>query len=306
MPHTRRKPPSHQNKRLQVTDSSGWTHVTTTGNARRLHRSAKKTQTKSETERENDKIESESALEHLIPAEAPARITLADLERQLTLYQTRWKESETWKGVQEGLRRGLNALLPITRASRKDENADNEDGGSEDDDSVSIVCIGLGSPSGFLRGGWVDRRAVSMYQLAALSSVVTWFETHLPETTPKLALKAYAQDPVFNTHDTSLLKSLNLTVLAHPLAFSKITPRTLLFCPGAEITHLEVLLAHNPAMVFGGPLEDISSDVAKAYLNDRESVALKVFEEDEKAFWGMSVYYPSRSAMSKEDVEVEG
>jgi hypothetical protein len=35
----------------------------------------------------------------------------------------------------------------------------------------NIVCIGLGSPSGFLRGGWVDRRSVSLYQLAALVCV---------------------------------------------------------------------------------------------------------------------------------------
>lgn len=36
----------------------------------------------------------------------------------------------------------------------------------------NIVCIGLGSPSGFLRGGWVDRRSVSLYQLAALVCVM--------------------------------------------------------------------------------------------------------------------------------------
>jgi hypothetical protein len=35
----------------------------------------------------------------------------------------------------------------------------------------AIVCIGLGSPSGFLRDGWVDRRSVSLYQLAALASI---------------------------------------------------------------------------------------------------------------------------------------
>jgi hypothetical protein len=35
----------------------------------------------------------------------------------------------------------------------------------------AVVCIGLGSPSGFLRDGWVDRRAVSLYQLAALASI---------------------------------------------------------------------------------------------------------------------------------------
>ncbi|KAL5334354.1 hypothetical protein BJX70DRAFT_19956 [Aspergillus crustosus] len=288
MPHTRRKiPPSQQNKRLQVTDSSGWTHVTTNGNARRLHRSAKNTQTQ---ENEKAEAELETAIEPLLPAEAPNRTTLADLERQLQLYRQRWEESTSWRSVEEGLRRGLHSLLPLATSRRNDgTNEETEDAGS-----ISIVCIGLGSPSGFLRGGWVDRRAVSMYQLAALSSVVTWIETHLPSSTPSLALKGYAQDPVFNKHDISLLASLNITVLEHPSAFAKISPRTLLFCPGAEIKHLAILLMHNPAMVFGGPLGDINSDVVRAWLKERESVALGKFEELEAAFWGMSIYYPSK------------
>ncbi|KAL4872473.1 hypothetical protein BDV12DRAFT_144086 [Aspergillus spectabilis] len=287
MPHTRRKkPPSQQNKRLQVTDSSGWTHVTTTGNARRLHRSAKNTHIQ-----EKEETEAETTIEPLLPAEAPNRTTLADLQRQLQLYRQRWEESASWGSVEEGLRRGLSSLLPLATPARKDEsNRESED---DDDAAISIVCIGLGSPSGFLRGGWVDRRAVSMYQLAALSSVITWIETHLPMTTPKPHLKTYAQDPVFNNHDISLLSTLNITVLEHPSAFTKMTSQTLLFCPGAEIRHLELLVTHNPAMVFGGPLEDIDSGVVRGYLKDRESVALGRFEEMEAAFWEMRVYYPS-------------
>lgn len=40
--------------------------------------------------------------------------------------------------------------------------------GQADTGVAQIVSLALGSPSGFLRGGWVDRRAVSMDQVVAL------------------------------------------------------------------------------------------------------------------------------------------
>lgn len=174
----------------------------------------------------------------------------------------------------------------------------------------SIICIGLGSPSGFLRGGWVDRRLVSLYQLAALVDVVASISssssagefihilsisiTHLiiHSQLTDSTIKTYAQDPVFNTLDTSLLSSLDIIVLESPLAFGKVTPRTFLFCPGAERTHLEQLLALDPAFVFGGPLEDVESEVVGAFVKRRGSVRLPLFEAQEHAFWNMRVYYP--------------
>lgn len=41
----------------------------------------------------------------------------------------------------------------------------------------NIICIGLGSPSGFLRGGWVDRRQVSLVQVAALVRIKELFRS---------------------------------------------------------------------------------------------------------------------------------
>ncbi|KAL4788668.1 hypothetical protein BJX76DRAFT_2919 [Aspergillus varians] len=280
MPHTRRKNPSNQHKRLKVTDSSGWTHVTTTKNSRRLHRNPNP----NASPKPNKEEEEHEALDPLVPAEAPAKTTLDDLLRQLGLYQGRWEESATWESVVEGLRRALPFPVP----ERKDK-GEGECERKADDAGISIVCIGLGSPSGFLRGGWVDRRAVSMYQLAALGSVIGWIEKSTPEPNQNAY---YAQDPVFNTHDTALLNHLNITVLSHPDGFEKVTPRTLLFCPGAERRHLETLLVHDPAIVFGGPLEDIDSDAVRGFVAKRESVQLAKFEEMETAFWGMRVYYP--------------
>ncbi|KAL4904530.1 hypothetical protein BDW74DRAFT_26085 [Aspergillus multicolor] len=283
MPHTRRKKPSaSQNKRLQVTDDSGWTHVTTNKHARRVRQSTPNPNHSLNGNGGDNDVEKEEIPEELVPAEASPRTTLSDLQRQLELYRQRWENSATWECVVEGLKRGVSSSLT---APRQDE--------GEDENSISIVCIGLGSPSGFLRGGWVDRRSVSMYQLAALASVLSWIEKNTSNQTSKPQITAYAQDPVFNTHDEELLNSLNVTVLAHPHAFQKVTKGSLLFCPGAERRHLEALLARDPAIVFGGPLEDIESNVVKNFVQNRESIRLKEFSELEAAFWGMSVYFPT-------------
>jgi len=48
--------------------------------------------------------------------------------------------------------------------------------------------------------------------------------------------------------------------------------------------------------VFGGPLEDIDSEVVRGFVAKRESVQLARFEEMETAFWGMRVYYPPQTS----------
>lgn len=72
--------------------------------------------------------------------------------------------------------RGLQRALPCCEDKSAGEPEIDADADADTDShsGVSVVCIGLGSPSGFLRGGWVDRRAVSMYQLAALRSIMSW------------------------------------------------------------------------------------------------------------------------------------
>lgn len=140
MPHSsRKKPPHHQHKRLQVTDDSGWTHVTTSG------KTARQVLRTTAAHPQDDPAQPGS----FVPAEAPSKLTAKTLRQQLESYRQRWENSDTCKVVTETL-----------RARRRPSGHD------------AVVCIGLGSLSGLLRGGWVDRRNVSMYQLAGLASVV--------------------------------------------------------------------------------------------------------------------------------------
>lgn len=107
-----------------------------------------------------------------------------------------------------------------------------------------------------------------------------------------LSFPIYAQDPVFNTHDKSLLTSLGIKPLTTPKAFNLVTKNTLLFCPGAEKKHLELVLPSKPCAVLGGPLEDTGSGVIQNYLQSDglESLRLVGFEECEHAFWRVGLY----------------
>ncbi|OJJ72543.1 hypothetical protein ASPBRDRAFT_54367 [Aspergillus brasiliensis CBS 101740] len=282
MPHSSRK--KHPNtsaqaqKRLQITDATGWTHVTTGGKARRCVRTTTTPSTLPQSTATETQAETKGP-EIFHPAEAPPSTTLESLQTQFTQIQQTWKGSSTCAVVEKTLRRLLDTQSQDTNT---EAHTDTIDRGIID----SIICIGLGSPSGFLRGGWVDRRLVSLYQLAALVDVMASVSSSKP------SIKTYAQDPVFNSLDTSLLSSLDITVLDTPLAFEKVTSRSFLFCPGAERTHLEQMLALDPAFVFGGPLEDVDSEVVSAFVKRRGSVRLPLFEAQEHAFWNMRVYYP--------------
>lgn len=142
MPHTSRPKKPTTQKRTTVTDPSGWTHVTNGGNVRRVIR------------RQNTQEPI------LVPAEAPGRLTLSDLQTQFQTHRERWEGSESWSKV--------TGVLDQRLKERGDAPVD------------AVVCIGLGSPSGFLRDGWVDRRAVSLYQLAALASIKDQVDCSFP------------------------------------------------------------------------------------------------------------------------------
>lgn len=340
MPHTSHpsRPKRPTQKRTQVTDDDGWTHVASGGNVRRVMRTRPRGTTA--TKESESGISSDLPEEPtLTPAEAPGRLTLSELQAQFQIHRERWEGSESWTK--------LTGVLD-ERLKRAQEQASSSDAGGPTPSSPSlrpvdaIVCIGLGSPSGFLRDGWVDRRSVSLYQLAALASIkdqvarsfpdlfwiwlscldfvfgyipflflaVSWINldflllrllaysvyptltTHPLTGTTSSNLKVYAQDPVFNTLDESLLAALNITVIKHPEAFSHITTNTMLFCPGAERKHLELLLPSKPWLLFGGPLEHADSGgVLQGYVDGAGSYCLPVFEALEHAFWNMRLYW---------------
>ena len=166
MPHTSH--PSHRKrptpKRTQVTDDDGWTHVASGGNVRRVMRTRPRGTT--EIKESESGISSNHPEEPtLTPAEAPGRLTLSELQAQFQTHRERWEGSESWTK--------LTSVLD-ERLKRAQEQASTSDATSSAPARCpvdAIVCIGLGSPSGFLRDGWVDRRSVSLYQLAALASI---------------------------------------------------------------------------------------------------------------------------------------
>ncbi|KAF7167453.1 hypothetical protein CNMCM6106_003013 [Aspergillus hiratsukae] len=118
-----------------------------------------------------------------------------------------------------------------------------------------------------------------------MSAFLHSLEKYYPSNT------TYAQDPVFNQLDRSLLNSLGIIVLDHPDGFAKVSNRSFLYCPGAERTHLEQLLSSDPPLLFGGPLEGIESEVVGRYLGSRGSVRVPTFGSNEHAFWNMRLYF---------------
>lgn len=168
MPHTSRRkrggPSIPAQKRLQVTDDDGWTHVTSRSNVRRVKRAAARV----------NNTDDKPTLE---PADAPSRLTVEELLEQFEAHRRRWESSDAWKKLVEMLAearqelRGKMAPDSGVPDSGFSSSPLTSDSASASADLDAIVCIGLGSPSGFLGGGWVDRRTVSLYQLAALVSI---------------------------------------------------------------------------------------------------------------------------------------
>lgn len=99
----------------------------------------------------------------------PDGLTLSQLRAQFDAHQEKWLASQTWKAI---------AASPIASSV-----------GSSKDNS-KFICIALGSPSGFLRGGLVDRRAVSLFQLAAFVSLIDLLSpntrTYVPFLLPRI------------------------------------------------------------------------------------------------------------------------
>ncbi|EZG16584.1 hypothetical protein H107_04626 [Trichophyton rubrum CBS 202.88] len=241
-------------RRVAVQDDDGWTHIT---NTRRV---ATTTATTAPT------------TDQLIPAEIPDGLTLSQLRAQFDAHQEKWLASQTWKAITASpIASSIASSNNNTTTTRIDK----------------FVCIALGSPSGFLRGGLVDRRAVSLFQLAAFISLIDLLS---PNTRTERACRCYAQDPVFNRLDAELLASLGVEVVRRE-AFGMVDEQTVVFGPGMERRHLVEVLARRPVVFFGGPLET-SDEVLEEY-SKNQSVRLPEFEPNTASFWGTSVFWRS-------------
>lgn len=297
MPNASRK---HRKKfthsrRVEVTDEDGWTHVSNTHSVPRSSKSTtRKIMTDGAADEEdipNNNDTSTTTRKILAPSEPPPKLTLVELRKQFNTHLETWGSSPTWQQLKNALSKDIlpsQTQLPIE----------------------NIVCIGLGSPSGFVQGGWVDRRSVAMYQLAALTTIVDYVKQHHATSTQKASaeIKIIAQDPVFNTLDIELLSSLGITAVDSPEGFNAVTDKTFLFAPGTERRHLKLILPSNPVMVFGGPLEEGPSLTARGFddndtneddgskcladfVAQTRSVKIQEFEARPESFWRMRVYW---------------
>lgn len=269
MPHTTRTRRTTPQKRIQVTDNDGWTHVTSSNNVRRVIRT---TTSRTNTPLDNNDMEEVKEEEPVLaPAEAPSWLTLAQLQTQLQGHGEKWADSRSWAWVREVLLQSLS--LPESAS-----------GPAATPPVEAIVCIGLGSPSGFLRGGWVDRRTVCLYQLAALVAIKVLVRRQQDRPVP-----VYAQDPVFNTLDRELLKSLGITVVEHPAAFDLVTPHSVVFCPGAESKHLLQVFPSRPRVLFCNQIDTIDPQF-RSFLEHTRLRLMPDFPPCEEAFWRLALY----------------
>lgn len=150
-------------KRSEIVDAEGWTHIVTNPAPSQKNNKPKgqrKKETKGhqqdgghQTSRYDAKRQIAIVQDALAPAEVPDGLTLAQLKETFEVYQRRWKESKAYESLRETLNRCRIRGAGAFQVEK-------------------CVCVGLGSPSGLLRGGMVDRRSVSMYQLAALVSIL--------------------------------------------------------------------------------------------------------------------------------------
>lgn len=147
-PKAKKRVVNVKQKRIQIDDDDGWTHIARSGGGSRTGKNRSK----------NNKTP--PFHDQLRPAETPGYLTFHGLEEQFQLYKRRWEESQCHDTVRRGLERAL--LLGRNSESGKKRRIE------------KCVCIGLGSLSGFLRGGMVDRRGISLYQLAGLVSMLEW------------------------------------------------------------------------------------------------------------------------------------
>ncbi|KAL8924002.1 MAG: hypothetical protein Q9208_004286 [Pyrenodesmia sp. 3 TL-2023] len=114
---TRRKTRPQQPKRIQVTDSEGWTHISRSGKRVSINHAS-------------------TAKQKLVPSEAPEGQTLLDLQNSHAHYRDHWLSSP----CHEALQKLFQTELPSTLLSRKCVDR--------------CIILGLGSLSNGRRSSW--------------------------------------------------------------------------------------------------------------------------------------------------------
>ncbi|KAL8954177.1 MAG: hypothetical protein Q9222_000061 [Ikaeria aurantiellina] len=207
---TRKKKPPPQPKRLQLTDSDGWTHI-----IKGLKSTYLNDKTKSKI---RDKIR---------PADIPDGQTLHDLQKSHSYYLSQWQSSTCCQNVQKLF---LNDILPSIPPKAIER----------------CVVLGIGSFSEDRRSCWWElvfletilellQNMVPPNPKSRTASHETEEKEEQMEQGAEAKIKVFLQDPVFNTLDTAFLESLGYVVLKTPAAFDEINKSTFVFAPHVEV-----------------------------------------------------------------------
>ncbi|KAI4140384.1 MAG: hypothetical protein LQ341_003854 [Variospora aurantia] len=220
----RKKKPSPHPKRIQVTDSDGWTHI------RRSH--SKTTSNKHAC--------CSSSLKKLLPSSIPTGQTLLDLRNTHAHYRSQWLPSPCHLALQDLLRNDLPLFFFFSSSRCIDR----------------CIILGLGSLSNGRRSSWWEL----VFLETLLESLFLHPSSHHHRKTPDRKLEEtaiYAQDPVFNELDRVFLEDLGYTVVSDPAAFDLITASTLLFAPHLEVeVYAKALGKAKPRMCIGTAMEE--------------------------------------------------
>jgi hypothetical protein len=72
---------------------------------------------------------------------------------------------------------------------------------------------------------------------------------------------AYAQEPLYNTQDATLLSTLDIQKIEHPKGFDVLNLHSFAFCPGAEQNVVLRTLSTDPFIYWGGKLDSYRSSM---------------------------------------------
>ncbi|KAL8694700.1 MAG: hypothetical protein Q9218_000711 [Villophora microphyllina] len=265
---TRKKKSLPKPKRVELTDSDGWTHII---------KGLKNTQLNNASFSDDTKIQS---------ASIPSRQTLTDLRKLHAQYRSQWLSSPCCHQIRKLF---LQEILPSLDTSTGEKKKIDR-----------CVVLGLGSLSNGRRSSWWEVVFLENV-LSLLWPALDSLSSRQEGTTP---IKVLVQDPVLNAVDHSFFSSLGYTVLADPLAFDEITETTFLFAPHLELdVYAKALSGAQPIMCVGTDLKECIEKVTtrsrqggrekdregkseekgvfQKYINATMSKSLPEFERDE-------------------------
>jgi hypothetical protein len=151
MPHTSHKKKSVRTKRREVIGDDGWTRVTSQKSPAAADALPPSDQTRDDETYTVKTSGGETITFHYARVEeAPEGLTESAILDRYTEIEERWKDSKSWKSMENTLQKQV-----ISLNTRVD----------------ACVLFGSGTFTG-LGQGWINRNHVAMYQLAAFKAVV--------------------------------------------------------------------------------------------------------------------------------------